>query len=262
MISTVQDVTERWHAEDEIRKLNTELEERVTERTAQLESANKELESFAYSVSHDLRAPLRAIDGFSRILQQEYEHKLDDEGKRLLGIIRTSTNKMDHLITDILALSRVSRNQLNFLPIDMTALVNSVFDEIVSPEALERVAFKVSDLPELKGDPILIRQVWTNLISNAIKYSQPEENPTIEINGVVKDGNCTYSIRDNGVGFNPKYSDKLFGLFQRLHKESEFEGTGVGLAIVQRIVHRHGGQVWAEGEVGKGATFYFTIPQR
>jgi PAS domain S-box-containing protein len=262
MISTVQDVTERWHAEDEIRKLNTELEERVTERTAQLESANKELESFAYSVSHDLRAPLRAIDGFSRILQQEYEHKLDDEGKRLLGIIRTSTNKMDHLITDILALSRVSRNQLNFLPIDMTALVNSVFDEIVSPEALERVAFKVSELPELKGDPILIRQVWTNLISNAIKYSQPEENPTIEINGVVKDGNCTYSIRDNGVGFNPKYSDKLFGLFQRLHKESEFEGTGVGLAIVQRIVHRHGGQVWAEGEVGKGATFYFTIPQR
>jgi PAS domain S-box-containing protein len=262
MISTVQDVTERWYAEDEIRKLNADLEERVIERTAQFESANKELESFAYSVSHDLRAPLRAIDGFSRILQQEYDQKLDDEGKRLLGIIRASTNTMDHLITDILSLSRVSRNQVNFLPIDMTALANSVYHEIVSTETMNKIAFKVSDLPDVKGDPILIHQVWANLISNAIKYSQPEEKPKIEINGIVKDGNCTYSIRDNGVGFNPKYSDKLFGLFQRLHKESEFEGTGVGLAIVQRIIHRHGGQVWAEGEVGKGATFYFTIPQR
>jgi signal transduction histidine kinase len=259
LLSVVED---KKAAEEQIRQFNRELEYRVAERTAQLEASNKELEAFAYSVSHDLRAPLRAIDGFSRILQQEYAQKLDEEGKRLLGIIRGSTNKMDHLITDLLALSRVSRSQLNYSPIDMTTLVHSIYHEIATAEVLQKFVFKMTELPRVTGDPTLMRQLWTNLISNAIKFTLPKKECIIEISGNIKDGICTYSIRDSGVGFNPRYSDKLFGLFQRLHKESEFEGTGVGLAIVQRVVHRHGGQVWAEGEVGNGATFYFTIPQR
>ncbi len=259
LLSVVED---QKRVQEQVRQLNAKLEQRVSERTAQLEASNKELEAFAYSVSHDLRAPLRAIDGFSHILEKEYDPKLDDEGKRLLSIIRRNTAKMDHLITDLLALSRVSRSQLNHSPIDMTALVNSIYHEIATPDVLQKFVFSASDLPWVSGDPTLLRQVWTNLISNAIKYTLPREECRIDIRGSKKDGLCTYSICDNGVGFNPQYTDKLFGLFQRLHKESEFAGTGVGLAIVHRIVHRHGGQVWAEGEVGKGATFYFTIPIR
>lgn len=237
-----------------------ELEQRVAERTAQLEISNKELEAFAYSVSHDLRAPLRAIDGFTRILYKEYHQKLDEEGNRLLGIIRESTDLMDRLITDILALSRVSRAQLRFIPIDMTYLVKMVYRDLAIGEEYDKYDFQVSDLPHAKGDPTLLRQVWSNLISNAIKYSMPKDQPRIEISGYEKDGICTYMIQDNGVGFDPRYSDKLFTPFQRLHKASEFEGTGIGLAIVQRIVHRHGGQVWAEGRLNEGATFTFTIP--
>ncbi len=256
------DVTERLAAEEQIRALNLELEQRVKDRTAQLENSNRELESFAYSVSHDLRAPLRAIDGFSRILEQEYAGRLDEEGKRLLRIIRENASRLDRLIIDLLALSRVGRIELTRVPIDMTALANSIYHEIATPEVRQKFVFQLSVLPEITGDPTLLRQVWTNLISNAIKYTLPHERRVINISGSEQNGICTYTIRDSGVGFNPKYAHKLFNVFQRLHKESEFEGTGVGLAIVQRIVHRHGGQVGAEGEVGQGATFYFSIPQR
>ena len=259
LLSVVED---QKMAEEVIQLLNADLEQRVADRTVQLEASNKELEAFAYSVSHDLRAPLRAIDGFSRILEQEYSQKLDEEGLRLLGVVRNSTSRMDQLITDILALSRVGRSELRYSPIDMTTLVNSIYHEIATPAVLEKFEFKVSELPRASGDPTLMRQVWANLISNAIKYTLPKEKCVIEISGSYKDGLCTYIIKDNGVGFNPKYTDKLFGLFQRLHKASEFEGTGVGLAIVQRIIHRHGGEVWGEGQIGAGATFSFTIPER
>jgi PAS domain S-box-containing protein len=258
LLSVVED---QKLAEEEIRRLNIELERRVAGRTAQLEASNKELEAFAYSVSHDLRAPLRAIDGFSRILEQEYAQNLDAEGLRLIRVIRNNTSKMDRLIIDLLALSRVSRSEINFSPVDMTALVKSVYYEIATPDALEKFMFEVSTLPRASGDPTLMRQVWTNLLSNAIKYTLPKENCRIEVDGWVKEGMCTYSIRDSGVGFDPKYAHKLFGLFQRLHRAGEFEGTGVGLAIVQRIIHRHGGQIWGESQVDAGATFYFTIPE-
>ncbi|MBN2046515.1 MAG: PAS domain S-box protein [Anaerolineaceae bacterium] len=242
-------------------RLLEDLEQRVAERTHELEISNRELESFAYSVSHDLRAPLRAIDGFSRILQEEYADRLDQEGKRLFDIIRNNTSKMDHLITDLLSLSRVSRSALNYTMIDMESMVRSILDENIHPEILQSFSIHLTDLPNVPGDSTLIQQVWVNLISNAIKYTLPKDVREISITGFENDRVCTYTIRDNGVGFDMNYTDKLFELFSRLHKQSDFDGTGVGLAIVQRIVHRHGGQVWAEGEEGKGAAFSFTIPK-
>jgi PAS domain S-box-containing protein len=258
LLSVVEDQKE---AEDKIRQLNQDLEQRVSERTAELETSNKELEAFAYSVSHDLRAPLRAIDGYSRILEEENSDKFDEDGRQILKIIRDSTKKMDQLIADLLALSRVSRIQLAFIPIDMTSLVMTVFNEMVTVEVKEKVHFQVSELPTADGDMTLIRQVWSNLITNAVKYTKLNNDRRIEVRGSIKKGVCTYSIHDNGVGFNAKYTDKLFGLFQRLHKEKEFEGTGVGLAIVKRIIGRHGGEVWAEGKENGGATFSFSLPQ-
>lgn len=259
LLSLIEDEKE---AEEQIRRLNQELENRVQTRTSQLEASNKELEAFAYSVSHDLRAPLRGIDGFSRILEQDYGQRLDQEGRRLIDIIRQSTQKMDKLIIDILALSKVGRSQLNYSEIDMTSLVKSIFKENVTLDVLEKFDISVAELPNLQADATLMRQVWLNLIANAIKYTTPKDKRIIKITGTEDQGICTYKIEDNGVGFDPRYTEKLFNLFQRLHNEREFEGTGVGLAIVKRIIQRHNGKVWAEGVLGAGATFNFSISKR
>lgn len=249
-------------AHEEINRLNKTLEDRVNQRTAQLKASNEELESFAYSISHDLRAPLRAIDGYSRILEQDYAKVLDSEGLRLLNIVRSSTKNLDKLITDLLALSRVGRSELKMDTLDMNSMVDSIYQELATPEILDKWLFMADDLPEGYGDPTLIKHVWMNLISNAIKYSTPKEHPKIEIYGFSDAEKCIYTIKDNGVGFNPDHRDKLFGLFQRLHKASDFEGTGVGLAIVHRIVARHNGEVWGNGETDIGAEFSFTLPKR
>ncbi len=255
------DITERKRAEEEIRKLNEELEQRVIERTAQLEAANKELEAFSYSVSHDLRAPLRAIDGFTEILLREYGTKLNEEAKKICSIITYNAKKMGQLIDELLKLSRFGRAEMHIFPIDMKFLINLVYLELTAPEIRQQIDFHLGDVFNASGDSILIRQVWMNLISNAIKFSSHRERSVISITSREEDDRVVFCVKDNGAGFNMKYADNLFKVFQRLHSEKEFEGTGVGLAIVQRIVQRHGGEVWAVGEVDKGATFCFSLPK-
>ncbi|MDI6841690.1 ATP-binding protein [Methanothermobacter wolfeii] len=239
-----------------LRELNRELK-RQAER---LEDANKELEAFAYSVSHDLRVPLRAIDGFSRILVEDYEDKLDEEGVRLLGIIRDNTKKMGQLIDDILMLSRAGRQDMKLDRLDMKALTESVYRELADQED-RAIEFSVADLPPAYADRALMTQVLSNLLSNAIKFTRERNPARIEVGFYEEDDEYVYYVRDNGAGFDMKYVNKLFGLFQRLHSSDEFEGTGVGLSIVQRIIRRHGGRVWGEGEVDRGATIYFTLPK-
>jgi len=246
---------------DAIQRLNADLERRVAERTAQLETSNKELEDFTYTVSHDLRTPLRAIDGFSRILEEDYGGKLDDEARRLIGVVRENTRKMGQLIDDLLTFSRLGRNPIAATSINMEALARSALAEIGAPAAAGRARIEIHALPEAWGDPAPIKQVWTNLLSNAIKFSGKRDQPLIEVSAHDDGANAVYCVKDNGAGFDMQYYAKLFGVFQRLHGNDEFPGTGVGLAIVRRIVSRHGGRAWAEGKMGEGAAFYFSLPK-
>jgi PAS domain S-box-containing protein len=247
--STIIDNTERKQAE-----------ESMVESQNKLERLNRELEAFAYSVSHDLRAPLRAINGFTRILLEEYSTKIDKEGQRLCSVISENALKMGQLIDDLLAFSRLNSSAINYLNVDMKAMAAMVFNEIAEPGKKANIRFDVQELPDAFCDPVLLKQVWINLLSNAVKFTRKCEDPTIVVGFEPSKAELVYYVKDNGVGFNPEYTNKLFGVFQRLHSSDEFEGTGVGLAIVQRIINRQGGRVWAEGEIQKGATFYFTLP--
>lgn len=257
MWGIIRDITKRKEYEKSIQQLNTHLQERQKE----LEMANEELEAFAYSVSHDLRAPLRAIDGYTNILMEEYIDDLDDEAHRLGKVVQDNSKKMGQLIDDLLAFSRMGRTSMNPSIIDMKNMANSIYHEASTEEQRDKIDLQLADLPKTRGDTSMMRHVWMNLISNAIKYSSHQEKIKIIISYENKEDRIIYSIQDNGVGFNMKHIDKLFGVFQRLHSNKEFEGTGVGLAIVHRIITRHKGNIWAKAEPDKGATFYFSLPK-
>jgi light-regulated signal transduction histidine kinase (bacteriophytochrome) len=236
------------------------LEQKVLERTDEMERANKELEAFSYSISHDLRAPLRSIIGYSQIQLEDYGDKMDDEGRRVCNVIINNGKRMGQLIDDLLDFSRLGRKELQRGMVDMNGLVREVLQELTSRENGRKLDLRVLPLEPNKADRNMLNQVWVNLISNALKYSRKKEITVIEIGSRKEEGRTCYYINDNGAGFDMLYVDKLFGVFQRLHKMNEFEGTGVGLALVKRIVERHGGVVWAESAIDQGAKFYFTLP--
>lgn len=261
--ATTREIRAREQAESEMRRSRDELSRAnalLTERTRNLEHANKELEEFSYSVAHDLRGPLRAIDGFSHLLLDEYRDKVDEEGRRLLSVVRENTARVAELIDDLLEFTGMAQRDLIQTTVDMTALAGEAFDKVSSAAAGRKIDFRLGNLPPTAGDRALLRQVWTNLISNAVKFTATRVDAVIEVGGEAKGPENVYRIQDNGVGFDMRFIGKLFGVFQRLHGMDEFEGTGIGLAIVKRIVERHGGRVWAESTAGEGATFYFTLP--
>ena len=257
-----REITERKRAEAEIRRLYTEMEQRVVDRTAELTLINKELESFSYSISHDLRAPLRSIDGFSRILLEDYAEKLDAAGRENLDRVRAASQRMGHLIDDMLKLSRYTRSPICCKPVDLSALARSVAEELMLTEPDRRVEMVIEPGLVAKGDAGLIQVVLENLLGNAWKFTSKTTEAKIEFGRTISAGELAFFVRDNGAGFDMTYSDKLFGTFQRLHSNGEFPGTGIGLATVQRVIHRHHGRVWAEAQVGQGATFYFTLPEK
>jgi len=259
-----QRAQELGEANRKLRSANEALEERslrLQNLTGQLQAANRELEAFSYTVSHDLRAPLRAIDGFSRLLVERHGAQLDPEAQRLVGVVRTSTQKMGHLIDDLLAFSRLGRQAVRETDVDMAGLFTGVFDELRAAHPDRNLELVLEPLPRARVDPALIRQACVNLLSNAVKFTRDRDPARIEVAARDEGTHQVYVVKDNGVGFSMAYADKLFGVFQRLHSAHDYEGTGVGLAIVQRVAERHGGRVWAEGRPGEGATFYLALPR-
>ena len=255
----INDVTERNRTQQELERLNRELEDRVKSRTEQLEAANKELEAFSYSVSHDLRAPVRHIDGFVKLLEREHP-PATDKAAHYLRTIAASSRRMAALIDDLLALSRTGRAPLEMRAVQLAALVDEVIVDLRPDVARRRIEWKVGELPAVRGDPSLLRVVLQNLLDNAVKYTKLQSKAVVEVGALrLDEGETAIFVRDNGVGFDMRYSDRLFGVFQRLHRDEEFEGTGIGLATARRVIHRHGGRIWGEGEPGRGACFYFTV---
>jgi PAS domain S-box-containing protein len=259
ILALYANITELRQAEEASRRLNAELEQRVRDRTAELEAANKELEAFSFSVSHDLRAPLRAIDGFSCLLLEKYTAGLTAEAREFLNLVRANTRQMSQLIDDLLAFSRLSRQSVKKQPVEPAQIVRQCLDALRHEQEGRQVEINLGTLPTCRAEPTLLKQVLINLLSNALKYTRKRETARIEVGWSTSRGGPAYFVRDNGVGFDMRYAHKLFGVFQRLHRAEDYEGTGVGLAIVQRIIHRHGGQVWAEAQPDQGAVFYFTL---
>jgi PAS domain S-box-containing protein len=257
-----RDVTDRKRAEEQIRKLNQELEQRVMERTRELEAVNKELEAFAYSISHDLRAPVRHIAGFTELLQKHSGPAPDDKSRHHISMILDAANRMGRLIDDLLAFSRIGRAERQNTTVDLSQIVKGVIAEFAPDTQQRKVVWRVGDLPQCYGDLAMLRLVFTNLVSNALKFTRTREQAEIEIDSLNHSpAEVVVFVKDNGVGFDMRYKDKLFGVFQRLHPQEAFDGTGIGLATVQRIIHRHGGKVWPESSVDHGATFYVSLPK-